>query len=174
MKDRNDAGARERAGISTRTVEIGVALTLFAIGAIVVFDSYRLGSKWGSDGPQSGYFPFYIGLLVCISSLVNGFQAAFSKAASARKPFVTWDKFKLVLMVLVPALIYVLAVQFIGIYIASAVYIALFMKLLGNYAWWKSIAVAVLVNVSFFFMFEVWFKVPLYKGTLDPLHFLGY
>jgi hypothetical protein len=174
MKDRNDAGARERAGISTRTVEILVALILFTIGAIVVFDSYRLGSKWGSDGPESGYFPFYIGLIICFSSLVNAVQAATSKSVGGRQPFVTPDKFKLVLMVLVPAIIYVLAVQFIGIYIASALYIALFMKLLGNYAWFQSIAVGALVNVSFFFMFEVWFKVPLYKGTLDPLRFLGY
>ena len=54
-----------------RAVEVAVAVFVFAVGAVVVYDSYRLGSKWGSDGPQSGYFPFYIGLLICISSAVN-------------------------------------------------------------------------------------------------------
>ena len=48
-----------------------LALILFVLGTIVVFDSYRLGSKWGSDGPQSGYFPFYIGLLICLASAVT-------------------------------------------------------------------------------------------------------
>ena len=51
-------------GISTRTMEIVVALALLAVSALVIVDSYRLGSKWGDDGPQSGYFPFYIGLLL--------------------------------------------------------------------------------------------------------------
>ena len=36
-----------------------------------MIDSYRLGASWGSDGPQSGYFPFYIGLLICLSSVVT-------------------------------------------------------------------------------------------------------
>ena len=48
------------------------------------------------------------------------------------------------------------------------------MAWLGKYSWLRSIAVGVAVNVSFFLMFEVWFKVPLYKGDLDPLRFLGY
>ena len=33
---------------------------------------------------------------------------------------------------------------------------------------------AVAVNTIFFLMFEVWFKVPLYKGIYEPLSFLGY
>jgi hypothetical protein len=88
--------------------------------------------------------------------------------------FVAWGPFKLVLTVLIPAAVYVLGVKYIGIYLASAIYIALFMAWLGKYSWLRSIAVGVAVNVSFFLMFEVWFKVPLYKGDLDPLRFLGY
>jgi len=45
---------------------------------------------------------------------------------------------------------------------------------LGKFSWIKSVLVGVIVNTIFFCMFEVWFKVPLYKGTLDPLAFLGY
>jgi len=48
------------------------------------------------------------------------------------------------------------------------------MIILGKYSWVKSIVAALVVNTLFFFMFEVWFKVPLYKGSLDPLRFLGY
>jgi hypothetical protein len=130
--------ADKRAAISMRTMEVVVALLLLAIGATVVFDSYRLGSKWGSDGPQSGYFPFYIGLMICISSAVTLAQTLFGKSGRELGAFVERGQLRLVLMVLVPALLYVLAVQFIGIYIASAVYIALFMWWLGHYAWWKA------------------------------------
>ena len=173
MDENQQSGAGEGGGISMRAVEIGVAVLLFAVGAIVVYDSYRMGSKWGSDGPQAGYFPFYIGLLICFSSLVTFVQALLAKA-EAGGLFVSWRPFKLVLTVLIPAAVYVLGVKYLGLYIASAIYITVFMVWLGRYSWLKSASIGLVVNVSFFLMFEVWFKVPLFKGDLDPLHFLGY
>lgn len=173
MSDGTSPDDGDRAVASTRTVEIAVALILFALGAIVVFDSYRLGSKWGSDGPQSGYFPFYIGLLICIASAVTLAKAVRDRSL-AGAPFVYREQFKRVLTVLIPAAVYVLLVRFIGMYVASAIYIAFFMIWLGRYSWWKGIAIGVGINVIFFAMFEVWFKVPLFKGALNPLAFLGY
>ena len=156
-----------------RAMEVAVAVLLFVVGAVVVYDSYRLGSKWSSDGPQSGYFPFYIGLLICLSSVVNLAQALIVKGED-NGLFVAWAPFKLVLTVLIPAAVYVLGVKYLGIYLASAIYITLFMAWLGKYSWLRSVIVGVAVNAAFFLMFEVWFKVPLYKGDLDPLRFLGY
>jgi Tripartite tricarboxylate transporter TctB family len=173
MNDTPLPDPNERVGISVRTMEIVVALLLLIVGIVVVYDSYRLGSKWGSDGPQSGYFPFYIGLLICIASIVTLVQALRARNLSYVM-FVSLARLKLVLTVLIPALFYVFCVQYVGLYLASAVYIALFMVWLGKYSWSKGIAVGVLVTVTFFLMFEVWFKVPLWKGTLDPLRFLGY
>jgi Na+/proline symporter len=180
----DDKPSAGEAGISTRTMEIAVALALMAVGAIVVFDSYRLGSKWGSDGPQSGYFPFYIGLLLCISSAATLAHVAITKwkrrdrfhgaIAERESQFVAWGQLKLVLSVLLPAMVYVLGIQLIGIYVASAVYIALFMRWLGKYPWPKSVAVGVIVSASIFVLFEIWFKVPLFKGAYDPLAWLGY
>ena len=169
----HDKDSTSGAGISMRATELVVAALLFMAGAVVVYDSYRLGSKWGSDGPQSGYVPFYIGQLICLSSVINFAQALLARRMDP-EIFVAWGSFKLVLTVLIPAAVYVLGVKYIGIYLASAIYIALFMAWLGKYSWLRSIAVGVAVNVSFFLMFEVWFKVPLYKGDLDPLRFLGY
>lgn len=165
----NDKNAEQ--GMSMRAVELVVAALLLAIGAIVIIDSYRLGSKWGSDGPQSGYFPFYIGVLICVSSVVN-FVSALRRTNG--ELFVAWGPFRLVLTVLIPAAVYVLGVNYLGIYIASAIYIAIFMAWLGHYSWLRSIVVGFVVNACFFLMFEVWFKVPLFKGEWDPLRFLGY
>ncbi len=173
MDENQQSGAGDRAGISMRTADIIVALLVFTLGAIVVFDSYRLGSKWGSDGPQSGYFPFYIGVLICISSLAILTQTLLTKSED-NELFVTWGPFKLVLTVLIPAAVYVIGVQYVGLYVASAIYIAVFMVWLGKYSWFKSVAVGLSVNVSLFLMFEVWFKVPLFKGSLEPLRVLGY
>lgn len=173
MDEHPQSTAGATGGISTRTVELWVAVVIFALGALVVFDSYRLGSKWGADGPQSGFFPFYIGALLCVASAVI-FAQALRQAAAEHDLFVTWGPFKLMLTVLIPALVYVLAVKYIGLYIASAIYITVFMVWLGKYSWMRSIVVGFGVNIAFFLMFEVWFKVPLFKGELDLLSFLGY
>ena len=180
----DDPPSAGEAGISTRTMDIAVALILFAIGALVVFDSYRLGASWGDDGPQSGYFPFYIGLLLCLSSLATLAQVALTEwkrrdrfrgaIAERQSQFVAWGPLRLVLSVLLPAAVYVAGIQLIGIYVASAVYIMMFMRWLGKYRWPKSAAVGVIVSASLFFMFEIWFKVPLYKGAFDPLAWLGF
>jgi hypothetical protein len=124
-------------------------------------------------------------MLICISSVATLFQVLFASwkvkqneragaVAEQQKVFVTWVPFKRVLAVLIPSIVYVLFVQFIGIYVASAVYIALFMVWLGKYSWLKSVTVGVAVSISIFLLFEIWFKVPLWKGTYDPLAFLGF
>ena len=155
------------------TVDAVVAVILFVVGAVVVFEARRLGAGWMADGPGAGYFPFYIGLIICISSLGILYQALISKSRDT-DTFVDREQLVRVLSVLVPAAVYVLAIFFVGIYVASAIYIALFMIILGKYPPMKSVLVGVIVVAVFFVMFEVWFKVPLYKGTLEPLRFLGY
>jgi hypothetical protein len=132
----------------------------------------RLGARWAEDGPQAGYFPFYIGLLVCISAAVNLMRALVNRKDAARE-FVELDKLKLVLAVLIPSAIYVAAISWIGIYLASAVFIAFFMRWLGKYPWWKVAAVSSGTMVAFFLIFESWFKVPLPKGPLENLLGVG-
>jgi hypothetical protein len=137
-----------------------------------VYDSVRLGFRWVGDGPEAGYFPFYIGTFICISSVVTFGQAVFGKKKSG--VFVEWPQLKLVFSVLVPAGFFILGIQLIGIYVAAAAYIAVFMVWLGKYNWIKGAVLGVAVSVLMFMMFEVWFKVPLFKGAYNPLGFLGY
>jgi hypothetical protein len=161
-------------GIRTRTAEIVVSVLFFAGGALVVYDSHRLGSSWGSEGPEAGYFPFYIGLIICISTAVIFGQALFGAVSRSQKVFVEWQALRQVLAILLPALVYVGAIQIVGLYVASAIYIAAFMIWLGKYHWIKGALLGIAVAAVAFLTFEVWFQVPLYKGALDPLSFLGY
>ena len=174
MENENEAPGSKGAGISTRVVEIATAVVILFMGGAVAVDSYRLGAGWGSDGPQAGYFPFYVGSIICIASLVTLGQVIFGKGGQREKIFVEWSQLRLVLSVLVPAALYIGGIQIVGLYIASAVYIAAFMIWLGNYGWLKSLALGITVSMLGFFTFEIWFQVPLYKGILDPLGFLGY
>jgi len=155
------------------TVDAVVAAVLFCLGVVVVVQAHALGAGWTSDGPGSGYFPFYIGLILCIASAGVFYQAVVSKKRNTGA-FVDREQFVRVLSVFLPAIFYVFCVVFVGLYVASAIYIAVFMVVLGKYPPWKSAVVGVVVSAFFFAMFEIWFKVPLYKGTLNPLAFLGY
>jgi putative tricarboxylic transport membrane protein len=161
-------GSGGKSAFSVRTAEIVTAAGFFALGAIVIFDSVRLGMGWKEDGPQAGYFPFYIGVIICISSLVNLVTSVLA-ARKKNAAFVEVGQLKLVLSVLVPTAVYVGLIGLIGIYVASALFVALFMRWLGKYAWWKVAAVSIGNSVVFFLIFEVWFKIPLPKGPLEAL-----
>ena len=162
----------DRSAASIRAVEIGVAVAILLFGLVVVFDSYRLGAQWGDDGPQPGYFPFYVGLLICISSitvLVRGVRSV----ALAEESFVSRGELKKILTVLVPTVVYVSFISYLGFYVASTLYIAYFMWQIGKYSWLKTVPVSIGVSVAFFLIFEIWFQVPLPKGPLEAALGLG-
>ena len=158
-----------RAALRQKSAEIIVAALFLLAGAIVVYDSLRLGAKWTEDGPEAGYFPFYIGLILCAATLVNLIVALLPKDDDGGAVFVEVGQLKLVLAVLLPTAIYVGLIGWLGIYVASVLFIAFFMRWLGKYAWWKLAAVSVGNSVFFFIIFEVWFKIPLPKGPLEAL-----
>ncbi len=155
---------------SMRAAELAMSAVFLAFGALVMWDSRRLGASWGEDGPQAGYFPFYIGLFIVLSSVVIIFRA-LNLGEKGRAPFVEWGQLRMVLAVMAPTVVYVALIANpwfgLGIYLASAVYIAFFMKYLGKYPWTKIAPVSIGVVVFFFLMFEVWFKVPLPKGPIE-------
>jgi putative tricarboxylic transport membrane protein len=160
----------DRPAFSHKSAEIAVAGLFLAAGAIVVYDSVRLGASWGADGPKPGYFPFYVGLIICVSSLINLARALMVKTD---KPFVLAGQLKMVLAVLVPSAIYVAAMTWIGLYVSSVLFIAFFMRWLGRYDWWKVAVVSIASMAVFYAVFEIWFKVPLPKGPLESLLGLG-
>jgi hypothetical protein len=164
MSEGGDQGSR--AAFGQKAAELVVAVLFLVLGGIVVWDSVRLGARWGDDGPQAGYFPFYIGVFVCLAAAVNFAQALVSRKDAGRG-FVEVGQLKDVLSVLIPAFIYVALITWLGIYVASVIFIAFFMRWLGKYAWWKAAAVSIGNSVIFFLIFENWFKVPLPKGPLE-------
>ena len=172
MSNQEQRDEQLRSGLSMKAAEVLVAVAILVFGLIVAFDSFRLGARWGTDGPQSGYFPFYIGVIIAIASLITLVTVLLNRSADGEM-FVEWHALKPVMAVLIPAGFYVLGVQLIGIYVASAIYIAVFMVWLGGYSWFRSALVGIAVNASLYAMFEVWFKVPLFKGSYDLLGLAG-
>lgn len=149
--------------MSQRSMEILVAILFLFVGAVAMYDSLRIGAGW-SDGPQSGYFPFYISLIMSAASVMNLVHAV---AGGPRDAFVDRASFGRVLTVLLPATLFVAAVQWLGIYLSGAVFIALFMLFVGRYAIWKGALVGGGVMTVLFFVFQRWFLIKLPTGPVE-------
>ncbi len=155
--------------IRTRAVELAVALAIVAIGLVVVYDSHRVGVEWADDGPRSGYFPNIIGWILAAAGGWIAGQTIYRWRALAGNVFVKRDELKPVLLMLLPTIAYVGLVWLIGIYVASALYIAGFMIFQGKYKVLPAVLVSVGVPAAIFALFEIWFLVPLPKGPIERM-----
>ena len=161
MDEEHNAGA----GPTQRNVEGGVAVVIALFGLIVVLGSIKVGVGWSAEGPRSGFFPFYLGLLIMGASAVN--LLAVARAGGGDKTFADWSQLRQVLAVTIPTAVYVGVIPWAGIYISSVFLIAIFMMWLGNYRPPFAVGLAVLIMVATYLTFEKWFLVPLPKGPFE-------
>jgi hypothetical protein len=157
-------------GPSHRSLEIAVAVFIGLLAVIGLYGASRVGIGWGAEGPQAGFFPFYVSAIVLIASGVNFISAI--RTPDDGKIFAEWGQLRRVFSVIVPTAVYVALIPYLGMYVSSALLIGVFMRWFGKYGWPLVIGIAVLVPVLTFFMFEIWFLVPLPKGPLES--YLGY
>ncbi|CEG10384.1 Tripartite tricarboxylate transporter TctB family protein [Afipia felis] len=160
----SEASHDQSGGPAHRTVEMGVAVACIVFGLITILGSMQVGVGWDASGPRSGFFPFYLGIVIVLSSLVNLKNAW---GIDGEREFATWYQLKQVLAVIIPTAVYVFVLPYTGIYIASMVLIGGFMMWLGKYPLYKAVLYGVGVPVAIYFMFEKWFLVPLPKGPIE-------
>jgi putative tricarboxylic transport membrane protein len=152
-----------------RTADIVTASLLSLLGLIVLGEAIRLGFRWGPDGPQSGFFPFWLALILIGHSVAIVVRAVRKRS---EVPFVTREQLRSVLTVAAPAAAMVLLTQFLGLYVASALYLGFYVRAVGRHSWVTSLAIAIALPVVTFLLFERWFLVPLPKGPIEA--WLGY
>ena len=152
-----------------RAADLVTALFLAVVAGVVVWDAVRLGIGWGTDGPGSGFFPFWLAVLMLATLFAIFLQAL---RGPSPRPFVTRERARPVLSVLGPMIGLVVTMQWIGLYVASALYIGCCMRWLGRHSWVATVAVAVGIPIVTFMIFERWFLVPMPKGPLET--WLGY
>jgi putative tricarboxylic transport membrane protein len=148
------------------TVEIVVSLLLLVVAGVLGFDNWRTGIAWDSTGPEPGYFPFYLAVILGGASLY-GLLATWLRRREPSETFVTRAQLRRVMAVFVPTLLFCLATQFLGLYVASFLLIAGFMRWVGKIALWKSLLTAFLFSVIMFVTFDIAFDVIMPKGPLE-------
>ena len=152
--------------ISVRVVDVVVSLLLLTLAVTLGYDNWRTGAGWESTGPQAGYFPFYLSIILGGASLY-GLVAAFLSRTEASESFVTRAQLRRVMAVFVPTLLFCLATQFLGLYVASFLLISGFMRFVGKIALWKSLLTAFVFTAAMFATFDVAFDVIMPKGPLE-------
>lgn len=157
-------GSSSNTGPTHKLVEAGVTLLIALFGVIVIAGSLKAGINWGAEGPRAGFFPFYIGLFIVASSGINLWHGLRDDNDEL---FAEWGQLRQVLSVVIPTGIYVGSMPFIGLYVASAIFIAWFMRWLGKYNWITVLAVSLGMPLVTYLIFERWFMVPLPKGPLE-------
>jgi putative tricarboxylic transport membrane protein len=152
-----------------RAAEVVTASVLMLLGIIVIFDAVRLGFWWGPNGPQGGFFPFWLALIMVLCCAAIIAQAILHEPG---KRFVSREQLGPVLKVLWPAVAAVAVMQYLGLYVASALYMGFYMRWVGRHSWITVFTLAIGISVATFLVFEKWFLVPLPKGPLEQ--WLGY
>jgi hypothetical protein len=153
---------------SNRVVDAVVSLLLLAFAALMAFDNWRTGMSWDATGPQAGYFPFYLSVILA-AACVYGLVKEFAARRQPSEPFVTREQLGRVLQVFLPTLAFCLLTQWLGMYVASFLLVAGFMTWVGRIAWWKSLATALVFSVLMFVTFDIAFDVIMPKGPLEAL-----
>jgi putative tricarboxylic transport membrane protein len=153
-------------GIMKRA-EITCALVLLTLAGTGITEAVRLGSGWGPAGPQAGFFPFWLSLILGLCSVMILVRAIRMDPTheAAKKPFVTQAQLKPVLAVFLPMAAAVALTEVIGFYLMSILYLAFFMRWMGRHSWPALFAISLLFPVATFLVLERWFLIPMPKGV---------
>jgi hypothetical protein len=152
--------------ISRYTAEIGTATLTAGLGLAAVIGALEFGIGWGDAGPESGAFPFYMGLLVVVASVGTLIQATLGRHG-LQSVLLHREGAKRVASFLMPMLAFVVAARLLGLYVATALYLAFVMRVQGKYHLVTSIVSGIAAAVMFYLVLEVTFQVPLLKGPLE-------
>jgi putative tricarboxylic transport membrane protein len=161
----------DQAVISRRSVEMIVSALLAAFAGLMAYDNWRTGITWAADGPRAGYFPFYLAVVLAAASLYGLVSAGLQRKA-VREAFVGRAQLRRVMQVFVPTALFCLLTQWLGLYAASFLLVAGFMRIIGRIAWWKSLLTSLIFALAMFVTFQLVFDVIMPKGPLEAL--LGY
>jgi len=150
-----------------RTADIVTGAIIMAFGLLVVFDAARLGFGWGENGPQAGFYPFVMGMIMVIGCIIIIIQAIQRKGvAKSDKPFIPREAVKPVLQVVIPATLMVAATEYIGLYLAAAIYMGIYMRWIGKHSWKAVLPLAIIVPSVTWYVFEKLFLIPMPQGSL--------
>jgi hypothetical protein len=153
--------------VSRFTVESAFALLTLAFGALIIKGALEFSIGWGDIGPEAGYFPFRVGTLIVLASLVILVRATLRRKELAAEVFLTREQTRHVVAFAVPVIALVGVAVGVGIYVATALYLLFTVGLVARHRSWLTIVVSLGTPLVLFLLFEYVFLTPLLKGPLE-------
>src|ERR671924_446589 len=147
-----------------RKADIVLALFLLVLAVLVAWESLKLDIGWGLNGPEGGFFPFWLAVGLGICCLVILTQAVRSPSPALSQPLVKPGGWMPLLKVAVPATAMLALTEMIGLYLAAALYIGFYMRWIGKHHWLLVFPVSILVPVGSYVIFNKWFLIPMPTG----------
>ncbi|MBI3976221.1 MAG: tripartite tricarboxylate transporter TctB family protein [Armatimonadetes bacterium] len=151
-----------------RRAETLVSLALAIAAGAMVREALKLRIGWTEIGPGAGFFPFWLSVGLALSALVLVVRSlrAATGAGAVGETFIPRSAFKPLLVVFLPMVAIVAFLDYFGLYLGGALYLAGYMLLVGRFRWPVTLAVSVLVPLVLFLIFEQWFRLLLPKGVI--------
>ena len=149
---------------SLRAADLATAAVLLALGGLVLVAALRMGIGWGSDGPESGFVPFWLATILivsCVAIIVRAIRRRSERRFAGR------EQLEHVLEVLLPAAAMIGLTPLVGLYVAGALYMGFYMRWGGRHSWPFALALPLGFVGVVFVVVERWFLVPLPKGPLE-------
>jgi len=147
-------------------MEILVACLTATAGVVVAGGSLQLGVGWTDSGPDAGYFPFYVGLLLAAAGFANAVWTVIVHRGEA-EVFLEQEQAMRLLGFFLPMAVFVAVTLVLGLYVGAALYLFYVAWRQGKYNPLWAAALGISFAVFLFVVFDVLFKVPLLKGPLE-------
>jgi len=151
-----------------RKAELFTSLFFVVIGIITIADAVRVGFRWGSSGPEAGWFPFYLGVgtLICSGVITVKNLARFKREGASSARLIPEGALTPILWVLLPSVGMVLLTEVLGLHMAAAVFLAFYMRAVGKIGWLTVAPVSLLTPAAMYIVFDRLFLIPLPGGML--------
>jgi putative tricarboxylic transport membrane protein len=145
-----------------RKAELLWAAVMLVVATIVIRESFQLGFGWQEYGPQAGFAPFWLGVLLLLSTggvLLRGLYVESGATFFINRQGM-WEAVRIFLT----SVLITIGIVYLGVYIATLVYTLLFSRWLGRHRWPVAIAFAVLTTLAVFYGMEKGLRIPLPKS----------
>lgn len=146
-------------------MEVATALFTAVLGLVICAGSARHGISWNEQGPQAGFFPFYVGCMIVIGSLVNLAQALLARRRLAGH-FIESGRVRDVAAFFAAIVAFAVLVAVLGLYVGIALYLSAITLWKARLRPARAALLGLGAALFFFICFEYAFKLPLPKGPL--------
>ena len=143
-----------------RAVELGAVICLLLLGVVLLSEAIELGPGWGESGPQPGFFPFVLTVLMTLGSLGVLYVNVY-RQPDLRPFFEVSQEVTDLLRVAVPIGVTIVLIRWLGIYAGAGLYLAFFMAWYGRFRWYEALAGGILLPVIMWLTLRVGFNIPM-------------